>query len=140
MSVGLLIVTHNRNGIDLLGTANSMLGSCPLQTANLSVSQACDPEALLKEARRLCAQLDQGSGVLVLTDMYGSTPSNIATRLLDMPAVRVIAGINLPMLVRVLNYPALDLNELVSKALSGGHDGILLCPPAGCPSQERRSQ
>lgn len=68
-----------------------------------------------------------GDGVLVLTDIYGSTPGNIANRLFDAHGVAVIAGINVPMLIRVLNYPDLSLEELVNKAVTGGHDGIILC-------------
>ena len=127
MSVGLLIITHGRIGEELLETAKSMLGVCPLQTDSLVVAQSCDPEKLLKQARFICDSLDQGDGVLVLTDMYGSTPSNVANRLLGKSHIQVVAGINLPMLVRVLNYPSLNLHEMVNKALSGGHDGILLC-------------
>ncbi len=127
MSVGLLIVTHGRIGEQLLSTATSVLGFCPLQTAYLAVSQKSDPESLLEQASRLCDELDRGDGVLVLTDMYGSTPSNIANRLLGHPQVQVVAGINLPMLVRVLNYPSLNLYEMANKALSGGHDGIVFC-------------
>lgn len=127
MSVGLLIITHGQIGEYLLETAKSMLGVCPLQTDYMVVSNSCDPEKLLEQARRTCLSLDQGDGVLVLTDMYGSTPSNVANRLLKEAAVQVVAGINLPMLVRVLNYPSLNLHEMVNKALSGGHDGILLC-------------
>ena len=127
MSVGLLIITHGRIGEHLLETAKSMLGVCPLQTDHMVVSNSCDPEKLFEQARNTCLSLDQGDGVLVLTDMYGSTPSNVANRLLKGPKVQVVAGINLPMLVRVLNYPSLNLHEMVNKALSGGHDGILLC-------------
>jgi mannose PTS system EIIA component len=104
-----------------------MLGFCPLQTAHLEVSQKSDPDNLLRQALKLCDELDRGEGVLVLTDMFGSTPSNVATRLLDYPQVQVVAGINLPMLVRILNYPSCNLYEMVNKALSGGHDGILFC-------------
>jgi mannose PTS system EIIA component len=127
MAVGLLIITHNHIGEDLLGTARSMLGQLPLDTAWLAVSQAGDPDDLLNQALVQHRRLNTGDGVLVLTDMYGSTPSNIATRLLQQPKTQVIAGINLPMLVRVLNYPQLRLHELVNKAISGGHDGIVLC-------------
>ncbi len=128
MSVGLLIITHGRMGEQLLETAKSMLGVCPLQTAYIVVSQSCKPEALLEQAKEICDSLNQGDGVLVLTDMYGSTPSNVANRLLrKREKIQVVAGINLPMLVRVLNYPSLNLHEMVNKALSGGHDGILLC-------------
>lgn len=129
MTIGLLIITHNNIGTDLVDTATAMLGVCPLATEILPVSQKSDPEAVLKKARLLLAELDQGNGVLVLTDMYGSTPSNIAHSLLDGERVRVIAGVNLPMLVRVLNYPRLSLDELAEKALSGGRDGIMAYTP-----------
>ena len=69
----------------------------------------------------------------VLTDMYGSTPSNIACRLTGTHT-KVVAGINLPMLIRVLNYPRLTLTELAEKALSGGRDGIMYCVPREQPS------
>jgi PTS system ascorbate-specific IIA component len=127
MSVGLLIITHGRIGEDLLETAKSMLGVCPLQTAYMAVSQSSDPEKLFNQAKRICESLNQGDGVLVLTDIYGSTPSNVANRLLEESYIQVVAGLNLPMLVRVLNYPSLNLHKMINKALSGGHDGILLC-------------
>jgi PTS system ascorbate-specific IIA component len=126
MPVGLLIITHDHLGDVLLRTARSMLGLCPLQTAQLAVSQRCDPDEMLAEAEALMLEVDQGDGVLVLTDMFGSTPSNIAVRVADRSDAVVIAGVNLPMLVRVLNYAGLSLQELAAKALSGGHDGIVL--------------
>ncbi|CAK0770012.1 hypothetical protein CCP3SC15_4060003 [Gammaproteobacteria bacterium] len=76
----------------------------------------------------MAGSLDQGDGVLVLTDMYGSTPSNIACRL-DSEKVRIVAGVNLPMLIRVLNYSYLSLEDLTNKAISGGRDGIIHCRP-----------
>ena len=130
MTVGLLIITHDHIGSDLVDTATTMLGVCPLATEVLPVSKNCgDPENLLHKARQLLETLDQGHGVLVLTDIYGSTPSNIANSLLDGDRVKVISGINLPMLIRVLNYPRLNLAELTEKAVSGGRDGILSCCP-----------
>ncbi|MDV3237742.1 MAG: PTS fructose transporter subunit IIA [Gammaproteobacteria bacterium] len=130
MSVGLLIVTHGRLGDDLLNTATQMLGVCPLATAVLPVAFDCDPDAILEKAERLVEELNgHGSGVLILTDIYGSTPSNIINRLQGRYPVQIVAGINVPMLVRVLNYPRLSLDELAAKALSGGRDGIVLCKP-----------
>lgn len=126
MSAGLLLVTHNRIGDDLLATATSMFGSHPLPAATLAVSQSDDPDEVLARAQALCEQLDSGEGVLVLTDMFGSTPSNIATRLMRRAHIRVVAGLNLPMLVRVFNYAQLPLDQLSDKAISGGHDGIML--------------
>ena len=128
MTIGLLIITHNNIGTDLVETATGMLGVCPLATEILPVSQKSDPEQVLRRARQLMETLDTGHGVLVLTDIYGSTPSNIACSLINGERVKVIAGVNLPMLIRVLNYPHLSLNELVDKALSGGRDGILSSP------------
>ncbi|AOU99038.1 PTS fructose transporter subunit IIA [Acidihalobacter yilgarnensis] len=128
MSVGILLITHNRLGADLMETARSMLRATPLTVANLAVSPASDPDEILKRARELCDRLDAGSGILVLTDMFGSTPSNIACRLCDdNHQVRILAGLNLPMLIRIFNYPTLSLDALKDKALSGGHDGVLNC-------------
>jgi len=128
MTVGLIVITHNQIGSTLLETATSMLGSNPMPVEVIPVTTGSDPEHLLQLARDKLDQLSQGDGIIVLTDMYGSTPSNIATRLCDYSdKVVVIAGVNLPMLVRLLNYPNLNLEQLVDKAMSGGQDGILLC-------------
>ncbi|HHB13037.1 MAG TPA: PTS sugar transporter subunit IIA [Chromatiales bacterium] len=127
MPVGLLIITHAHVGRELLETAVQMLGLCPLRTGRLDVPMDADTDALRARARSLCAELDAGDGVLVLTDLYGSTPCNIALELMDKARVQVVAGVNLPMLVRVLNYPTLDLWALTTKAVTGGHDGIVIC-------------
>lgn len=129
MTIGLLIITHNNIGDALLQTATHMLETCPLHTATLVVTNNSNPDELCNQARDLVQQLDIGDGVLVLTDMYGSTPSNIGATLLEKGKVHVVAGINLPMLVRVLNYPSLSLEELTEKAVSGGNDGIVRCIP-----------
>ncbi len=125
MSIGLLIITHNRIGEALLDTAVTMIGGYPLQIKTIAVALNSNPEQITEQARELTRELDQGEGVLVLTDMFGSTPSNIATSLLDQPHIMLVTGINLPMLVRVLNYSHLGLAELAQKATSGGHDGII---------------
>lgn len=125
MSVGVLIVTHERLGVALLESARQALGRYPLQTEVLGVGADCDPEALYTRANGLSAALDEGDGVLVLTDLYGSTPSNVAERLVGArPRLRLVAGLNLPMLIRVFNYPAMGLEGLVDKAVSGGRDGV----------------
>lgn len=130
MTVGLLIITHNQIGQALLNTATNMLGFCPLECSVVSLPPSADPDAFLLQAKQEIAKLNKGAGVLVLTDMYGSTPSNIAARLCGSKDVVVVAGINLPMLIRVLNYPRLDLAQLSNKAVTGGNDGIFPCQPA----------
>lgn len=122
--VGLLLITHNEIGNALLDTATHMLGMCPLMVSSLPVLPDCDPEDMVRRSRELVRELDHGDGVLVLSDMYGSTPSNIAARLAAYGQVMVVCGVNLPMLVRVMNYPRLSLPDLADKAESGGRDGI----------------
>lgn len=124
MSVGVLIISHDGIGPALLGTAVLMLDGCPLQTRLLTTSRDCDPDQLMEDAVEQITILDTGDGVLILTDLYGSTPSNIAQKLITQKQVHVVSGLNLSMLIRVLNYPQLQLLELSEKAVSGGKDGI----------------
>jgi len=126
MNTGLLLVTHGSLGQDMLDVATAILGGCPLKVKALSVDSNSDPEAVYEEASRACQELDHGEGVLVLTDLYGSTPSNISTRLIEQHKVNVISGASIPMLLRVLNYPRLNLDELGEKAVSGAHDGVII--------------
>ncbi len=132
MSVGILIITHDDIGQMLMETAVGALGFCPTQCKLLKVSRTSDPDELVKRAQYDCDQLDSGEGVLVLTDMYGSTPSNISCRLQNNADTVVVSGVNLPMLIRAFNYPMLPLLELAEKAVSGGREGIMNCS-AGAP-------
>ncbi len=125
MSIGLLIITHNQIGETLLDTATALIGNAPLQTGTIAVAPHSDLKRITQQARKQLQALNQGDGVLILSDIFGSTPSNIATSLLDQPHIMLVTGINLPMLIRVLNYPHLGLAELAHKATSGGHDGII---------------
>lgn len=132
MSVALCLITHDRIGESLLETAVSMLGSRPLPAGVISVAPSADPETVLAQAKGQIHRLDQGEGVIVLTDMFGATPSNIASALRgDSGQIVVIAGVNLPMLVRLLNYPGLTLSQLADKAVSGGQEGIFKCSTEG---------
>ncbi|MDX1519259.1 MAG: PTS fructose transporter subunit IIA [Gammaproteobacteria bacterium] len=124
MSVGLLVITHDGIGPSLLGTTSLMLGGCPLEAKLLMASKDSNPDELRKQAEEFIDLLDTGDGVLILTDLYGSTPSNIAIGLSEHHNTRAISGVNLSMLIRVLNYPELALDELAEKAMSGGQDGI----------------
>ena len=126
MNIGLLLITHGRIGQDMLDTTTGILGTCPLMATAITVHQDCDPDLMFESASQACNTLDQGNGVLVLTDLYGSTPSNIAARLMDRHSVRVISGVNVPMLLRIMNYPDLDLDMLTEKAASGAHDGVIV--------------
>ena len=123
---GVLLITHGNIGQDMLDTVSAILGGCPLDTLAIGVASDCDPDAVYATASQSCASLDDGQGVLVLTDLYGSTPSNIANRLLDAHNVIVVSGINMPMLLRIMNYPDRDLEVLADFAASGARNGIVL--------------
>lgn len=123
--IGILIITHNNVGGALFDAATSVLGDCPLPVEILPISQNCDPEERAEKAQAYLKKLNQQDGVLVITDMYGSTPSNIATKLAS-DNVTIITGINLPMLVRIMNYPTLSLEKLANKAVSAGQTGVII--------------
>lgn len=131
MTVSLLIICHDRLGDALLETAMNTLTDNPLPTRVISVGQNSSPESVHEQALRCLEQLDTGAGVLVLTDLFGSTPSNIACSLRADHNVVVVSGLNLPMLIRTLNYPDLALELLAEKAFSGGKDGVMYCAGEG---------
>jgi PTS system ascorbate-specific IIA component len=87
---------------------------------------------MLPQAQDLVQQLDEGDGVLVLTDIYGATPGNIALRLLAPGKVEGVAGVNLPMLIRALTYREHGLAAAVEKALSGGTEGVIHMTTDAC--------
>jgi PTS system ascorbate-specific IIA component len=128
--IGILIVAHGTLGESLIHCASHVLGSRPLQLMQLGVTTHDDPQQLLPQAIKLVKQLDQGDGVLVLADVYGATPSNLACKLLIPGRVEGVAGVNLPMLVRALTYRKEPLKVVVTKALSGGVEGVMHMPPA----------
>ncbi|MDX1697870.1 MAG: hypothetical protein R3308_06250 [Thiohalobacterales bacterium] len=126
MSTGLLIITHGKLGQDMLETANMIMCHCPLQVRTIGCEHDCDPDDGFAAAADACAALDQGDGVLVITDLYGSTPSNIAARLLERFNACVISGLNVPMLLRILNYPDAGLDTLADIAVEGAHSGVIV--------------
>jgi PTS system ascorbate-specific IIA component len=126
--VGILIVSHGAFGESLIHCASHVLGKRPLYLRQLGVTIHDDPDAILPVAEDLIRFLDQGSGVLVFTDIYGATPSNIASRILRPGQVEGIAGVNLPMLIRALTYRDEPLEGVIDKALTGGQDGLTRMP------------
>lgn len=129
MTVGLLLVTHGKLGRHLLDTMTEMMsGTLPLQHDTLEVRRVQSPEAMIAQGLKIIERLNGGDGVLILTDAFGSTPSNIANKLAEGVNARVIAGVNLPMLVRICNYPKLAIDELAKIAVEGGQRGIVMCP------------
>ena len=123
--IGVLVVSHGAIAEALLASAEQILGVTQAQVAGLGVSRNDDPDRVLEKARGIVARLDQGQGVLVLADMFGATPCNVAARLLAAGRVEGVSGVSLPMLVRVLAGRNGSLPAAVQRALSGGAEGVV---------------
>lgn len=124
--IGIFLVTHGTLGESLIQCACHVLNRRPQQIAQLGVSAADDPLDVLPAARTLLGTVDSGEGVIVLTDIFGATPSNIALKLIKPGEVEGVAGANLPMLLRILTYREKnDIATVITKAISGGCDGVL---------------
>lgn len=126
--IGLLIIAHGTLGESLVHCASHVMGKRPLYLRQLGVTIHDDPDEILPQAQDLIRFLDQGAGVLILTDMFGATPANIASRLLVPRKVEGIAGVSLPMLIKALTYREEKMGVLIEKALSGGASGMLQLP------------
>ena len=123
--VGILIIAHGAFGETLIHCASHVLARRPQRVRQVGVTMHDEPEFILTQAQDLVRQLDNGSGVLVFTDILGATPSNIATRLLVPGKVEGVAGVNLPMLIRALTYREEKLDCVIKKAVSGGVEGVV---------------
>ncbi len=121
---GIVLVTHSGLGESLRHQAEVILGKMVPMTT-VSISYGADPDLALDE---LIASLGMGQdsgGVVVLTDLPGATPHNLAQKAAEARGVPVISGVNLPMLLKVINHADKPPNELAAVASLGGHQGIL---------------
>lgn len=123
--IGILLITHGTFGESLVQNVCHVLNKRPPLIAQLGVSAQDDPLDILPMAKRLLEEVDGGQGVLVLTDILGATPANLALKLLVPGKIEGVAGVSLPMLLRALTYRKNGLETLVKKAVSGGHDGVI---------------
>ncbi|MCP4878850.1 MAG: PTS fructose transporter subunit IIA [Gammaproteobacteria bacterium] len=127
MSVGLLVVTHEDIGAQLIAASDIIFKQRMTSIKQISIPADLSPEQLGKFAdliRITLQDLDNDDGVLVLTDVYGATPDNLARYFSNDYNARVVSGINLPMLLRVLNYAHQSLEQLSETALNGGRSGV----------------
>ncbi|MFP6557061.1 PTS sugar transporter subunit IIA [Paraburkholderia sp. B3] len=130
---GILIIAHAPLATALRDCIAHIYGGCPARVGALDVLPDSDPTEVVRQANAEIERLREENGALVLTDMFGATPSNIASRLATLPQVRVLAGVNLPMLVRAVCYRTTSLETLVEKALAGASNGIQAIGPATPP-------
>ncbi len=123
--IGLLLITHDTLGEALIQCACHVMNKRPAQLLQLGVAASDDPKDLLPLAHQMLKLVDSGEGVLVLTDIYGASPSNLAAKLLEPGKIEGLSGINLPMLLRAINYRDKGMETLLSRATGGGRDGVL---------------
>lgn len=123
--IGILLITHDALGEALIQCVSHVLNKRPAQLLQLGVAAGDDPADLLPLAQQLLKLVDSGEGALVLTDIYGASPANLAAKLLRPGKVEGLAGVNLPMLLRAVNYRDKGMETLITRATGGGRDGVL---------------
>ena len=124
--IGIFLITHGSLGESLVQCACHVLNKRPQQIVQLGVSGQDDPLDALPLARDMLKLVVSGMGVLLRTDIFGATPRDVALKLLQPGRIEGVAGVNLPMLLRALTYREKDLETLVTKAVAGGRDGVML--------------
>ncbi len=130
--IGILIITHGTLGESLIHSVSHVMGTRPPMLQQFSISAHDDPDTVMPQAQKIVESLDDGHGVLILSDIYGATPCNLVTKLLQAEHIEGVAGVNLPMLVRVLTYRNGNLDKLVEKAVSGGREGVVHFDSEAC--------
>ena len=123
--VGIIVVSHADHGSAMLRTAEFILG--PLSDcSSISVDVAHEVSETVRRLDDAAQRLDKGAGVIILTDMFGGTPTNLALSLLGSHKVEVVTGVNLPMLLKVFTSRDKELNELARIAGEAGAKGIVV--------------
>lgn len=137
----ILIIGHAPLAHALRQCALHVFPDCAASVAAIDVQPNLSPEETLATARIALQQLRQPGvkGVLVLTDIFGATPSNVAQKLVDGVTSRLITGVNLPMLLRAVSYRHESLDALVSRAVIGGTQGVMQVAVTAPQNQPRRS-
>jgi PTS system ascorbate-specific IIA component len=139
---GILIIAHAPLAHALRACALHVFPDCGAHVAAIDVQPNLPPEETLSMARIALDQLNrtpQVTGVLVLADIFGATPSNVAQKLVDGVKSRLITGVNLPMLLRSVSYRNEPLDALVSRAVIGGTQGVMQVAITAPQNQARRN-
>ena len=127
MSVHFILITHHDIGQQMVNMVEETLGRESNSITTMSVYPKQSIEQLIREVELKTQEVDEGDGVIIITDLYGATPGNIACHLLKIPSIKVITGLNLPMLLKAQNYADLPLDALAEKIIEAGREGIILC-------------
>ncbi|MFP5348549.1 MAG: PTS sugar transporter subunit IIA [Gammaproteobacteria bacterium] len=129
--IGILVLGQKDFARGLISSVVHTFGTRPPQLEAAGVDFDHAPEAMGEMIAQHIRTLDQGEGVLILADIYGTTHTNLACRLLKRGRIELVSGANLPMLLRVLNYRHLRLDDVIDRALAGGCGGIVCAANPG---------
>lgn len=129
--IGILVLGQKDFARGLISSVVHTFGTRPPLLEAAPVDFAHTPEVVGEMIAQHVRSLDQGDGVLILADIYGTTHTNLACRLLKRGHIELVSGANLPMLLRVLNYRHLGLDDVIDRALAGGCGGIVCAANPG---------
>ena len=122
--IGLVLVTHGRLAAELIATLEHIVGP-QTRVSAVCIGPEDDMEQRRREILERVAEVDSGDGVVLLTDMFGGTPSNLAISIMDKAKVEVIAGVNLPMLIKLASLRSSEsLENAVMRAQEAGRKYI----------------
>ena len=121
---GVILVTHVDYGAGLLRAAEVILGPL-VDCSSIQVDAGFDVAETVSRLKEAVRMLDKGNGVIILTDMFGGTPTNLSLSLLGSGAIEVVTGVNLPMLLKVFESRHMEISELADKAMEAGGKGIV---------------
>jgi len=125
--IGILIVTHSQLGASLIEAAEFILGKRSKALISVSIDLNQSAEKLREKIASGIKKVDQKDGILILTDMFGGTPSNLSYSFLEEGKVEVLSGVNLPILIQALNTrDKLELDQLATKLEAFGKKSISL--------------
>ncbi len=113
--VGILLITHYGLGESLIQIATHIMAEKPKSIESLSVTEKSNFESLVANGNNLLRILDNGKGVVLLTDLFGATPFNVTKKIAVNKKVTGVSGVNLPMLLKALTYRTLPLDALTNK-------------------------
>ena len=137
MTTSILLIAHAPLAQALRACALHVYPDCDSEIKALDVLPNEDPDITLEKARDLKIQLGEGQ-TLVLTDIFGATPSNVAKKLVEGSNTKLIAGVNLPMLLRAICYRHEPIETLLQRALAGGAQGVMQVAAAAPQNQVKR--
>ena len=125
--IGIIVVTHSNLGDALIEAAEFVIGDRPDSVESISINLGENAEKLREKIDKGIKKVEKSKGVLILTDMFGGTPSNLSYSFLEEGRVEVISGVNLPLLIKaVTTRNTMDLNELAISLEAFGKKSISL--------------